>query len=73
MTREELLAERQYLDVKDIMKIFDCSETLAYRTIREIHTVSNIGNRAGRILVRDYENWLLAKGGKVNNDNKTNN
>ncbi|MEG1663582.1 MAG: hypothetical protein RR338_06305 [Clostridia bacterium] len=58
MTREELLAERQYLDVNDIMKIFDCKQTFAYKTIREIHSVSNIGRRAGRILVRDYEIWI---------------
>lgn len=58
MTREELLAERQYLDVNDIMKIFDCKQTLAYKTIREIQSVSNIGHRAGRILVKDYEIWI---------------
>ncbi|MEG2453538.1 MAG: hypothetical protein RSB20_01585 [Clostridia bacterium] len=67
MTREELLENRQFLDAKDITKMFCCGLTTAYSIINGIKSVSDIGNRAGRILVRDYENWLSANGQKKNN------
>lgn len=58
MTREDLLRDRQFLNKDDIMQMFGCSDTVAYKKIREIRRISDIAGMPGKILIRDYENWL---------------
>lgn len=57
MTKEELMSRAQYLDVYDIMKMYDCGKNQAYAKIREIKAVSDIFKVRGKVTVTDYERW----------------
>lgn len=57
MTKDEIMNTAQYLNVRDIMKIFDCGRDTAYKKLREIKSVSDTMRISGKITVRDYEAW----------------
>lgn len=48
---------KPYLDVNDIMKLLNCKKTKAYEYIRVIKAISDVGKTAGRVMVRDFNEW----------------
>lgn len=58
MDKVELMTNRQYLAVKDIAKIFDCSNGTAQRVMREIKAYSDIAKIKGKVTITDYEAWF---------------
>lgn len=58
MDKVELMTSRQYLAVKDIAKIFDCSPGTAQRIMREIKSHSDIAKIKGKVTTTDYESWF---------------
>ena len=61
MTKVEILTERQFLNVADIMKVFDCGRDKAYSIIRGIKSVSDIARIKGKVTITDYEKWFNGK------------
>lgn len=66
MTKVEILTNRQFLNVADIMQVFDCSRGKAQSIIRAIKSVSDIAQLKGKVTVTDYEKWFY---GKEKNEN----
>ena len=61
--------EKPYLDVNDIMMIMNCCRNKAYDYIRCIKSVSDVGQTAGRVMLRDFNMWAygtteIKKGGE---------
>lgn len=58
MDKVEILTSRQYLSVKDLEKIFDCSRGTAERVMRQIKAYSDIAMIKGKVTTTDYEAWF---------------
>lgn len=58
MEKVELMTSRQYLAVKDLEKIFDCSRGTAERIMRQIKAYSDIAQIKGKVTTTDYEAWF---------------
>lgn len=58
MDKVEILKSRQFLAVKDIATIFDCSPGTAQRVMREIKAYSDIAKIKGKVTTTDYEAWF---------------
>jgi len=58
MDKVELMTSRQYLAVKDIAKIFNCSNGTAQRIMRQIKAHSDIAKIKGKVTTTDYEAWF---------------
>ena len=58
MDKVEILTTRQYLSVKDLESIFDCSRGTAERIMRQIKAHSDIARIKGKVTITDYESWF---------------
>lgn len=55
--------EQQYLDINDIMQVFDCGRSKAQGIIRSIKAISDTAKLKGKVTVADYEKWFNRLGG----------
>ena len=62
MTAEDIFAKKPFLDVTDIMILFECGENKAYSIIRAIKSVSSTIPIRGKVAKVDYDKWI--KGGE---------
>lgn len=58
MKAEKIFESKSYLDVFDIMVIFECGEAKAYSIIRAIKSVSSTIPIKGKVAQIDYERWI---------------
>lgn len=61
MTKDELYENAQYLDVADMMTLFECGRDKAKAIIRLIKEVSDIANIKGKVTISDYFKWYSGK------------
>lgn len=61
MTKVEILTNRQFLSIADLMQVFDCGRSSAERVMREIKAVSDIAKLKGKVTVTDYDRWFNGK------------
>jgi hypothetical protein len=54
---EELVKDKPYYTVQDIMRLMDCSKSKAYDYIRVIKSVSDVGKTRGRVMKYDFDVW----------------
>ena len=57
MAVKEVL-QKEVFNVKDIMVLCQCGQSVAYRIIREIKSISDRLNLSGRVHKLDYEDYL---------------
>lgn len=48
---------KPFYEAQDIMKIMQCGRNKAYEYIRAIKSISDVGETAGRVMVRDFNLW----------------
>ncbi len=58
MDKVEILTNRQYISIKDLERIFDCSRGTAERVMRQIKAYSDIARIKGKVTTTDYEAWF---------------
>lgn len=63
MKAEQIFENKSYLDVFDIMNLFECGEAKAYSIIRAIKAVSSTIPIKGKVAQIDYERWI--RGGSL--------
>ncbi|MEG1805578.1 MAG: hypothetical protein RR327_04195 [Clostridia bacterium] len=57
MRAEEIFKTKAYLDKNDIMKIYDCGESVALRIKREIKSVSDTTHCSKIVSEKDFYLW----------------
>lgn len=58
MEKAELMKSHQYITVKDLEQIFDCSRGSAQRIMRQIKAYSDSLRIKGKVTTTDYEAWF---------------
>lgn len=54
---EELLQDKPFYDVNDIMRLMKCNKSKAYDYIKVIKSVSDNGKTRGRVMKVDFDIW----------------
>ena len=57
MIKNDIMQEKQYISVKDIENIFNCSSPVAQKIMRQIKSVSDRLGVKGKVTLSDYECW----------------
>lgn len=52
-----LIQTQQFLDWKDIQRMYQCGRNKALSLIRSIKSVSDIAELQGKVTISDYEAW----------------
>lgn len=67
MNLEDLFTTKQYINIPDLQKLFDCGRDKATQIMRSIKRVSDTTLTKGKCTLADFELWYNAPRLKIQN------